>query len=75
MIRPCVDSYANGSTAATLRKCMDMGCSGLVLPNVETVEDLDAIRDAIWLPPRGTRRPGGAGTPRLSTPLLRAPWH
>eukprot|EP01052_Picozoa_sp_SAG31_P040192 SAG31_NODE_5763_length_2338_cov_2.584636_1_plen_249_part_00 len=62
MIRPCVgDSYSNGSAAATLRKCMDMGCSGLVLPNVETLEDLDAIRDAIWLPPRGTRRPGGAG--------------
>lgn len=61
MIRPCVDSYANGSAAATLRKCMDLGCSGLVLPNVETTEDLDAIRDAIWLPPRGKRRPGGAG--------------
>lgn len=29
--------------------------------NVESVADLDAIRDAIWLPPRGTRRPGGAG--------------
>ena len=62
MIRPCIDAYSNGSAAAaTLRKCMDMGCSGLVLPNVETLEDLDAIRDAIWLPPRGKRRPGGAG--------------
>eukprot|EP01048_Picozoa_sp_COSAG05_P017725 COSAG05_NODE_2468_length_3027_cov_1.333675_2_plen_131_part_00 len=101
MIRPCVGPYANGAAAATLRKCMDLGCSGLVLPvrlalhvllptvtsrqyppavlctrkhpsnlqrphavnaqNVESVADLDAIRDAIWLPPRGTRRPGGAG--------------
>jgi 2-keto-3-deoxy-L-rhamnonate aldolase RhmA len=55
MIRP-VDS-----APATLRKCMDLGCSGLVLPNIESAAELDRVRDAIWLPPRGTRRPGGAG--------------
>ena len=34
MIRP-VDS-----APSTLRKCMDLGCSGLVLPNVESAAEL-----------------------------------
>ena len=58
MIRPNVDRY-DSSAAQTLRKAMDLGCSGLVLPNIESAKDLDCVRDAIWLPPRGTRRPGG----------------
>ena len=40
---------------------MDLGPSGLVLAAVETAAQLDEVRDAIYLPPRGRRRPGGAG--------------
>ncbi len=40
---------------------MDLGPCGLVLASVETAAQLDEVRDAIYLPPRGRRRPGGAG--------------
>ena len=45
----------------TIRKAMDMGPCGFLLPTVQSTADLDKIRDAIWLPPRGQRRPGGRG--------------
>ena len=67
MIRP-IDS-----TPATLRKCMDLGCSGLVLPAIESAAELDRVRDAIWLPPRGTRRPGGFGNHWVSGETLPLP--
>jgi len=44
-----------------VRKAVDLGPCGLMLPCTETPEQLDAIRDAIWMPPRGKRRPGGMG--------------
>ena len=40
---------------------MDLGPCGLVLAAVETPAQLDEVRDAIYLPPHGRRRPGGAG--------------
>ena len=40
---------------------MDLGPCGLLLPMVESAEQLDGVRDGIYMPPRGKRRPGGAG--------------
>ena len=44
-----------------VRRAMDMGPCGLLLPCIESVADLDSARDAIHMPPRGKRRPGGMG--------------
>jgi len=41
---------------------MDLGPCGLLLPMIESAEQLDGVRDGIYLPPRGKRRPGGPGT-------------
>ena len=46
---------------STIRRVMDMGACGMLLPTVESAADLDKVRDAIYLPPRGQRRPGGRG--------------
>ena len=48
-------------TYATIRRSIDLGPCGFLLPSIESTDDLDAVRDAIWMPPRGSRRPGGAG--------------
>ena len=48
-------------TMSTIRKTIDMGPCGMLLPTVESVETLDQVRDAIYMPPRGRRRPGGQG--------------
>jgi 4-hydroxy-2-oxoheptanedioate aldolase len=45
----------------TIRKAIDMGACGLLLPTINTTAQLDEVRDAIYLPPRGQRRPGGLG--------------
>jgi 4-hydroxy-2-oxoheptanedioate aldolase len=55
MIRP-VDHEMS-----TIRKAMDLGPCGFLLPTVQSAADLDKVRDGIWLPPRGQRRPGGRG--------------
>ena len=44
-----------------VRRAVDLGPCGLMLPCTETVEQLNAVRDAVWMPPRGKRRPGGMG--------------
>jgi 4-hydroxy-2-oxoheptanedioate aldolase len=44
-----------------VRKAIDLGPCGLMFPCVEDSATLDRARDAIYLPPRGKRRPGGAG--------------
>lgn len=44
-----------------LRRAIDLGPCGLILPCIESAEQLDAVRDAIQMPPRGKRRPGGMG--------------
>jgi 4-hydroxy-2-oxoheptanedioate aldolase len=53
LIRPQNNQYA------TLRLSMDLGCCGFLLASVESAADLDGVRDAIRVPPRGRRRPGG----------------
>jgi 2-keto-3-deoxy-L-rhamnonate aldolase RhmA len=53
LIRPQNNQYT------TLRLAMDLGCCGFLLASVESAADLDGIRDAIRVPPRGRRRPGG----------------
>ncbi len=45
----------------TVRMSMDLGPCGLLLPMVESAAQLDEVRDGIYMPPRGRRRPGGAG--------------
>jgi len=40
---------------------MDLGPCGLLLPMIESAEQLGGVRDGIFMPPRGKRRPGGAG--------------
>jgi 2-keto-3-deoxy-L-rhamnonate aldolase RhmA len=42
-----------------LRKYLDMGPAGLMLPWTETEEQIDILRDALFTPPRGRRGPGG----------------
>ncbi|MGB0580201.1 MAG: HpcH/HpaI aldolase family protein [Limisphaerales bacterium] len=44
-----------------LRRAIDLGPCGLILPSIESTDQLDAARDALWMPPRGQRRPGGMG--------------
>jgi len=46
---------------STIRKSIDMGPCGLLLPNVNSAAVLDQVRDAVYMPPRGQRRPGGRG--------------
>jgi 4-hydroxy-2-oxoheptanedioate aldolase len=38
---------------------VDLGPVGLILPCVESAAQLDQVRDGIYMPPRGVRRPGG----------------
>lgn len=55
LIRPRSNDYA------TLRLAIDLGCCGFLLACVESAADMDVVRDAIQMPPRGRRRPGGLG--------------
>ncbi len=45
----------------TVRLAMDLGPCGLLVPYVESLETMQIIQDAIYMPPRGKRRPGGMG--------------
>ena len=44
-----------------IRRAVDLGPCGLLLPCVETPSQLDQVREAVFMPPRGKRRPGGLG--------------
>ena len=55
LIRPIDCDYS------TIRRSIDLGPCGFLLPSVESATDLDRVRDSIYMPPRGRRRPGGAG--------------
>jgi len=55
LIRPRANDYM------TLRHAIDLGCCGFLLAAVEHASELDIVRDAVYMPPRGRRRPGGAG--------------
>lgn len=55
LIRPRSNDYA------TLRHAIDLGCCGFLLASVESGAELDVVREALRMPPRGRRRPGGLG--------------
>ena len=55
LIRPIDSSYS------TIRQAIDRGPCGLLLPSIESAAELDGVRDSIYMPPRGQRRPGGPG--------------
>lgn len=44
-----------------VRRAIDLGPCGLMVPSVEEPGQLDMVSDAVLLPPRGRRRPGGWG--------------
>lgn len=44
-----------------VRRAIDLGPCGLMFPTIETVEQLEQIKESVWMPPRGRRRPGGVG--------------
>jgi len=52
---------------AIVRRAIDLGPCGLMFPCVNTVAELDQARDAVWMPPRGKRRPGGMGNHWVSS--------
>ncbi len=51
---------------SVVRRAIDMGPCGLMLPCVDSAKQLDEVRQAVWLPPRGRRRPGGPGNQWMS---------
>lgn len=55
LIRPRSNDYT------AVRHAIDLGPCGFLLACVESAADLDVVRDGIYLPPRGKRRPGGRG--------------
>lgn len=55
ILRPIDCAYS------TIRRAIDLGPCGLLLPGVESTADLDSVQNAIHMPPRGQRRPGGQG--------------
>ncbi len=52
--------------ASIVRRTLDMGPCGLLLPCVETTDQIDQVQEAALMPPRGRRRPGGMGNYWLS---------
>ncbi|MGY8655791.1 MAG: HpcH/HpaI aldolase family protein [Verrucomicrobiia bacterium] len=44
-----------------IRRTIDLGPSGILIPCVESTAQLDQVKEAALMPPRGRRRPGGMG--------------
>ena len=42
-----------------VRRTIDLGPCGILIPCVESTEQLDQVQEATLMPPRGRRRPGG----------------
>jgi 2-keto-3-deoxy-L-rhamnonate aldolase RhmA len=55
LIRPPETEYSY------IRRALDKGACGLMLPQVASTADLDRVRDGIYMQPRGKRRVGGPG--------------
>jgi 4-hydroxy-2-oxoheptanedioate aldolase len=55
LIRPPESEYS------FVRRALDKGAVGLMLPQVQSVKMLDEVRQAVYMPPRGRRRVGGPG--------------
>lgn len=47
---------------------MDLGPSGILLPFVERMEQIEILEQATYLPPRGNRSPGGPSMAWINTP-------
>ncbi|NIA07942.1 MAG: hypothetical protein GWP14_09990 [Actinobacteria bacterium] len=56
-----------------IRRYMDAGPSGIIIPYVERAEQIDILRQASYLPPKGTRSPGGQSVSWI-TEHNRASW-
>lgn len=67
LLRPRANDYMS------IRLAIDLGPVGFLLASVESAADLDEVRDGIYLPPRGRRRPGGLGN-RWVSDLSAAAW-
>lgn len=46
---------------SVIRRTIDLGPCGILIPNVESTDELDQVGRAMLMPPRGRRRPGGMG--------------
>lgn len=46
---------------SVVRRAVDLGPCGLLLPCVESIDQLDVVQRSVLMPPRGRRRPGGMG--------------
>lgn len=44
-----------------MRLAMDLGPCGMLVPYVSSLETMNKIQDAVYMAPRGKRRPGGLG--------------
>lgn len=55
LIRPPETQYS------LARRALDKGAVGLLLPQVDSLELMGEVREAIFMPPRGRRRVGGPG--------------
>lgn len=51
---------------SVIRRAVDLGPCGILLPCVESTGQIDQVREAVLMPPRGRRRPGGMGNYWLS---------
>jgi len=49
-----------------VRVVMDLGPCGLLIPYVQGSDTMNEIRDAVYMKPRGRRRPGGLGNAWVS---------
>lgn len=67
LIRPAEPKFT------MVRKALDKGACGLLLPMVESVDILQEVQSAVYTPPRGRRRPGGPGV-RWTTALNHSNW-
>ncbi|MDA0834880.1 MAG: aldolase/citrate lyase family protein [Planctomycetota bacterium] len=67
LIRPAESDYR------TVRFAADLGPCGFLLPQVKNSQMLDDVRDGLYLPPRGKRRPGGHGN-RWTTDYTQPAW-
>jgi 2-keto-3-deoxy-L-rhamnonate aldolase RhmA len=61
LLRPPVSDFD------TVRLAMDKGPCGLLLPMVDDIAILESVQDAVYMPPRGKRRPGGPGNHWVSS--------
>ncbi|MBP6603806.1 MAG: hypothetical protein KA250_18470 [Verrucomicrobiales bacterium] len=55
LIRPAAAEFTR------MRLALDLGACGLLVPYVESLTTMQEVQEAVYLKPRGRRRPGGPG--------------